>query len=276
LHYGGEEILDTRLFDALDGAHLAYNRRDTPRGVPYAGFRWSQGIGESAVTAIVVDDVLLKLTAHAVNVSAEPVMRSKSAAKLPLGNVYVSPDDGQVEISLGLYIGNIASLSSVLLLLLSYLDEARCCVEGYPASPRIPRLSSILPRSGQDIIPLLIGDGHQPTPIENGAAIELKLQRQLKCRIEVRERPDAWLAVDARYLSAAHIAWGQKELSLLQRLQRWATAGRFVLDDSGELRAEVLTPNLGQPPQEIILWTISQSTAMLQVAAKHLNLGLEK
>lgn len=273
--------MDARLFVALDSAGIAYNKRDSSRGVPYAGFKWCQNptMGESAITAIIEENVL-RLSVYGVNVRAEPAILSKSARPLPLGSVYVSPDDGGVEISLGLYIGDIAELSLVLHLLLDYLDKSRCWLEGRAggrlACPDMPRLSSIPSRNGQDIAPYLIGYRHQPSPIENGAKVTFKLNEQLSLQLEVRERPDAWFVADSRYAPAAQIAWGQPELLLLQKLQRWAAAGRFILEDSGDLRAEVLTPNLGQPPKELIAWTISQSTLMLQVAARHLNIGITK
>ena len=266
--------MDNRLFTAIDSAGIVYTMRITDRGIPYAGFRWRHGLryGESALTAIIEEDVL-RLTAHEVKVDADPAALSNSAKSLPIGNPYVSPDNGQVEIALGLYLCAIESIDSALLPLVNYIDEARRCIEGRSANPNLPHLSSVTPQKGQDIGPLLIGYGHQPTLVNNGAAVEFKLEESLRCRVVVQEGSDPWFVGDACYLPAASISWGQKEWLLLQRLQRWARAGRFVREPSGELRAEVLTPNLGQPRNELIMWTGSQSTALLHVAAKHFNLG---
>jgi flagellar basal body rod protein FlgG len=60
-------------------------------------------------------------------------------------------------------------------------------------------------------------------------------------------------------------------LATLQRLQLWTRAGRFTVDDTGRLAAEVATPALDDSVEALAEWTVAQATLMLQVAMRHLS-----
>jgi hypothetical protein len=266
--------LNDRLFAALERNGIQYARRTSDRGVPYAGFRWVDPPTSSdlSITAILEQDAL-RVTVHNLRFPADPAAVSRTARVLPLGSVYVSPESGQVEMSLPAYVGSAADLSILLMEFLTYAVDACRYLEGRGGRPDVPHVSSAAAEGGRDVASALAELGHHPTLLENGAAIEIGSGGSVVVAAEVRERPDGWFAADGRYVPAAVRIWGDDEYALLQRLQRWTVAGRFLLQDSGELRADVLTPNLGQPPNELLSWTIDQLTVMLQTAAKHLHIA---
>jgi hypothetical protein len=269
---------ESEIFNVLDDLGLAYDRRTSARGVPYAGFRLvgtpdSAGAAArsgAAVTAIVEHGVF-RLTSHGIDTAASAIEIVRAGARLPLGAAYRSPDDGSAELSVAVFIGEATLSSAIVSRLLDYLVVASAALSKGDAPPARPTLADA-DRSAADIRAALSELGHQLTPEGDGYRMAVPLGEALACSIVVRADAAGWISASANYVPEQQLPPGEDAMRTLQKLQRWAAAGRFVLDETTRLRADVATPLLGYAASRSILWTVSQSVAMLQTAARHLGL----
>lgn len=137
--------------------------------------------------------------------------------------------------------------------------RARQAVEGEGPVPDRPKLRAGPAGSGGVVRAALEAHGHRLEPTPQGGG--------LRCALEVAESEDGWLVATAHYVPEKLPAHGQEPV--FHRLQRWTTGGRFLLGPAREVRVDVPTPHLGQPPEPLVVWAASQATAMLQVAGRH-------
>jgi hypothetical protein len=116
--------------------------------------------------------------------------------------------------------------------------------------------------------------GHHLAPVDGGVRMEVPLVPGLRCAIVLHDERNGWIVASATYLPEQHLVADEKTLGELQKLQRWAAAGRFVVDEALTVRANVPTPALGATHVRSVVWTVSQCVALLQTAAGHLRLPL--
>lgn len=268
---GGAEdgVEDGEIFKVLDELDLAYERRTSTRGVPYAGLRLT-GVADVAVT-VIAEHKVLRLTAHAIDTPLGALDIVKASARLPLGAAFRSPDDGTAQFSVGVWIGDAPLASDLLSRLLSYLLAATDALRRGTAAPPLPYVGDVTARSVVDFDAALGPYGHRLTKARDGAALRVSLAPDLDCAIVLREPADGWVSASATYVPPQSVVMTEASIAEMQRLQRWATAGRFVFDDSLTLGADVMTPLVGRTPAPAIVWTTSQSVALLQAAARFLG-----
>jgi len=257
-----------RLFNALDGACIEYTVMHTSRGVPYAGFFWSTDNDTGTDISALIEENVLRLTAHQINMPAVPKTVLIRANALPLGAVYISPDRGVVELSIGLFVGDCYFGTEQLLILLNYLDSSRRFLESSNHILTKPQLKKTENLKGKDIAKVLAQYGHQSKNIEGGVEVDIKLTEEQVCRINIIEDENGWITALAHYVPSHNIINDYDDMLLFQRLQNWATSGRFKLNNN-ELFVEVCTPLLGCSRDKLITWTTSQSVILLQTAAQH-------
>lgn len=266
-----KRLISNPLFEALDAAHVSYCVRESARGVPYAGFSWlvDPSHEELHLTAIFEQQVL-RITAHDL---PEPLNKEDSvlrSGKLSMGALYQSPETGCFELSIAFYVADLAVTATQIFILLAYMDSACNALNQSCESPLPrPHLFAAPDSGGRDIAPCLQALGHKTSVIKRGAKFDLRLNNGLLCQVQLWEALDNWFCARIQYLPEIKIEFDQQQWDLFQRLQRWTSAGRFMLTPSSELMAEVFTPRLGQGNQALIRWTASQAAGMLGVAAEH-------
>ncbi|GAB3416720.1 hypothetical protein [Flindersiella endophytica] len=248
------------LFDVLDELGLAYATRTTPRGVPYAAFRTSDGETAPLNLSVLSENETLRLTAH----DSVPLALSfddllEVNRRLPLARAYLSPEDGSVEIALSCYLGTGALAADQLGFLLGHLRESRAVVSKRSASAGgLP----LIGRAGLDVAAEL-------PSFDADLGID-----QLRYHLTTSLDDAGWIVVRAGYLPVRLVPFAREALATVQRLQVWTVAGRYTVGPGGELSAEVATPLLsGQQAGEAIAWSARQAELMLHVAARHLGLG---
>ena len=264
---------DAEIFDILDALELEYARRTSTRGVPYAGFRMigEPGIADASITAIAEQGVL-RLTSHTIDTPLSALDIVRAGSRLPLGAAYRSPDDGGAALSVGVWIGDAQLPGALLSRLLRYAMHASTALRQQLAGPALPDLSDASTATAVDIAAALGAHGHRLTRDGDAWCLQLPLSPQLSCAISLRHLDAGWLSATASYVPDRQLPPGEPALIELQKLQRWATAGRFTLDDTQTLRAAVLTPMVGHDTARAIVWTTSQSVMLLQTAARFLEL----
>lgn len=257
------------IFNVLHELGFEYARRLSARGVPYAAFRivGVPGTAETGVTAIGEHGVF-RLTSHRIDTAADALALVRIGARFPLGAAYRSPADGSAELSVSVFVGDAALTREIVSPLLDYLVEASAALGTGGAAPRRPVMTDETAVPAVDIRAALATYGHQLTPQGHGFRMAVPLSPHLGCSIVLRDEADAWLSASASYVPEQRLPAGEPALGELQKLQRWTAAGRFVLDDTLLLRAEVMTPFLGQVTAAAVVWTASQCAAMLQTAAR--------
>ena len=257
------------IFKALDALGLEFARRVSRRGTPYAAFRFVQDSGDAAITALAEHDVL-RLTSHGIDTSFDALEIVRAGARLPLGAAYRSAGDGSAELSVGLFMGEAVLSKAILSPLLQYLVRATRALQTDDASVLRPAIGDVTQPSQIDIRGALQRFGHQVTEDAAGFRITLPLTPTAQGSIALSE--DAGLIVGrASYVPDRQLPQNPDAVQTVQRLQEWTAAGRFRLDDTLTLSAEVMTPLLGDAPEHRLVWTASQCAAMLQTAARHLE-----
>jgi len=265
--------MDDRLALGLEENGVVYAVRASSRGVPYAGFRWSDSPDsfESAVTAI-LEEENLRLTFHKLVAPGDLKAVALLNRSLPLGGVYRAPETDEVELSLAIHVAGASDITGLMRALLAY-GQAVCrwlAQRGeVPAPPALGVADCAAP--GRMTANALREIGLNPTPAATGATASVTGPPRFSVRLSY-ESPTACFHAEGRYDPPALLGWGPNELALFHRLQRWTVGGRYVLERDGEIRADVWTPHLGEaaPAAE---WTAAQAIVMMQTAAKHLGIS---
>jgi hypothetical protein len=263
----------SELFSRLRELGLTYESRTSTRGVPYAAFRMIGGAGlvEAAVTAMTENGVL-RLTSHRIDTPANALEIVQTAARLPLGAAYRSPEDGSAELSVAVFVGDVPLSGSVVARLLDYLVQASTALATGATWLHRPNVGNGAASANHDVRAALAPLGHQLTLEPEGLRMDVALAPGLAGSIVLREDTDCWISAAASFVPEQRLPAGEQALRDLQKLQRWTAAGRLVLDETLVLRAEVSTPLLSHTTARPIVWTASQSAALLQTAARHLGL----
>lgn len=261
------------LFGVLNALGLSYERRTSERGSPYAAFRLvgapgARGIGLTAL----LENKVLRLTCHDIDTPLDALALVRAGARLPLGAAYRAPEDGDAELSIGVFVGGSPPSTEFVSGLLDYAVHATAALASDGPVPERPRVTAIRVRP-DEIRAALAEYGHQVT-IEDGAVrLEVPLSSDLRCAFVIGDAGDGWIVGSAAYLPDQRLASLEQVTVELQKLQRWATAGRFVVDPAMMLRASVPTPLVGAEYAQSIVWTASQCAALLGTAARHLRLS---
>lgn len=267
------------IFEALDALGLHYDRRQSERGVPYAGFRLVRPTGKSTSVTMIAEQGVCRLTAHGLapaGAGPDPRAAVRAGARLPLGAAYRSPDDGTLELAVGFWLGEGGDLApldpAVAGRMLDYLTDASLALSGAGAVPVRPAFTT--PPAGNDALrEQLHSLGHAVDRSGDFTRFRVTFADGATGDIGLRETPDGWAEAVAGLMPAVRLSSGPSDDKTLQRLQRWTTAGRFVLaDDRDTLRAQVHTPYLGAALPSL-LWSASQAAAMLAAVHRHLGPG---
>jgi hypothetical protein len=231
------------VFDALDELGLRFEPRTTARGVPYAGLRMLAPGGPVPLTIISIDDAL-RITAHAApRASREPLRRLTE--RMPLARAYA--EEGGTDVALGVYAGDPPLPAGLLRQLIEHTIDSFLAVRDDAPAPKLP----VIPGLRAPVV---------AEPATDGV--------RLKSRIK-----DGWLIVDGSAESPLATVPGDDD-DILDRLQRWTVAGRFLLGADGMLSAQVATPLLTADIDGRIAWTFDQARVMLQTAYRHLRGGV--
>ncbi len=267
-------MVDNDIFEVLNKLGLSYDRRISPRGSPYAGFQLVGAPGASEVrVTVVLENNVLRLTSHGINTSADALAIIRAGARLPLGAAYRAPEDGSAELSMALFVGEVQPSIKLVSGLLDYTAQATAALSSDGLTPHRPPLTDdSVPRA--DFRVALAEYGHHLTPVDGGVRMEVPLVQGLLCAIVLSGESDGWIVASASYLPEQHLVADEQTLGELQKLQRWAATGRFVVDEALTVRANVPTPLLGTTHARSVVWTVSQCAALLQTAAGHLRLPL--
>jgi len=259
------------LFSVLSALGLSYDKRTTARGRPYAGFQLvgAPGSVDVRLTALLEDNVL-HLTSHGIATSATELEIVTVGAALPLGAAYRSPEGGDAELSIGVFVGDVPPTAELASALLEYAVRATAALASGGPTPQRPRYRGSHLASG-DIEAALGRYGHHPTAVDGGITLQIPLSPELSCAIVIGDGGDGWIVATASYAPEQVFVANPQSVADLQKLQRWATAGRFLLDSSRLLGANVSTPLVAEA-ERCVVWTTSQCVALLQTAARHLHL----
>ena len=265
------------IFEALDALGLQYDRRQSDRGVPYAGFRLVRPTGESTSVTMIAEQGVCRLTSHGLAPAGRgPSAREavRAGARLPLGAAYRSPDDGTLELAVGFWLGEGGELASmepaVVGRMLDYLANASLALSGAGAVPVRPAFSPA-PAGIEALREHLQSLGHVVDRSGSFTRFRVTFSDGATGDIGLRETSDGWAEAVAGLVPAVGLSSDPRDEETLQRLQRWTTAGRFVLaDDQDTLRAEVHTPYLANALPSL-MWSASQAAAMLAAAHRHLG-----
>ncbi len=263
---------DHGIFGALHDLGIVYDLRRSKRDVPYAGFRL---VGNSpapdvAVTAFVEEGVL-RLTSHDIATPTPELELVRDGARLPVGAAYRAPEDGTAHFAVGVWIGAGALSPVMMSRLLAYLVDATGAIANVGPAPALVPVRDLAAPGAIDVPAALAQHGHRLTPEDDGFRMALALSATSACSIVLREVPGGWLSASATFAPERRLTGDQASTRELQLLQRWATAGRFVIGDDFQLRAQVMTPIL-DPSAGTVVWTTSQSVVLLQAAARHMHL----
>jgi hypothetical protein len=156
--------------------------------------------------------------------------------------------------------------------LLDYAVQATVALaSGGPVPERPPVRANRV--QADDIRAALAEYRHQLTSEDGVVRLEVSLSSDLRCACVFRDAGDGWIVASARYLPDLRLVSPEQVPVELQKLQRWAAAGRFVTGVALMLRANVPTPLLGTGYARSIVWTGSQCAALLETAARHLRLS---
>ncbi len=259
-------VTEPAVFRALNDLGLLYSRRESPRGIPYAGFRLLDGRGQALSLTLLIEEGVARLTVHRVACTGSAWELLQAAARLPLGALYCAPEDGSTELSLTLRLGNAPLRSELLESLFAYTTGALAALLG-GSTPALPRLTRRGP--ADDAWAKLASLGHklQPQGTDGAFGMTLDLGHDSHADLTLCSRADGWLEVSACRTPPCSIAGAAGEV-VLHRLQRWARCGRFVPAGEGPARligAHVAVPDLGEAA-ESMQWACSQAVAMLQVS----------
>jgi hypothetical protein len=265
-------VSETGIFDVLNQLGLSYDRRTSARGVPYAGFQLigSPESGDVRVTVLLEHDVL-RVTSHDIASPTDAAAMIEAGAALPLGAAYRSPEDGAAELSIAVFVGDGAQPGRDLVSgLLDYAVAATGALSHGAPPPRRPRLPGRV--SVEEMRAALAAYGHPVSAVNGGVRLEVPLPDGLRCGIAFHDEGDGWVAASAGYVPERRVPRDEHTVGALQQLQRWAAAGRFVLDRASALRVHVPTPLAGGTHTRAVVWTASQCAALLQTAPRHLRL----
>lgn len=259
------------LMPALDELGLAYSVRETPDGVPYAGFGLAGSGGRlRSLTAIEQSDgQVLRLTAHGL---AEQSLQDLMTVtrRLPVGRALRSPDTGEVEFAMSCYVGEEGLSSSHLGTLLGYVESALHAIDGSPP----PSWPVIEGETDLTLVDLTAPAARRGPPVVHEESVDVDFVMDgSSCHLSAGVRPGGWMVVLATWDGVPPESRSADEWDTLQRLQNWTTAGRYLVLDDGALVVEVGTPALRGDVTRCTDWSMSQATLMLQVAARHLLSG---
>jgi hypothetical protein len=267
------------IFAALDALGLQYDTRQSERGVPYAGFRLIRPSGEATSVTMIVEQGVCRLTAHGIAPAGRgPDAREavRAGARLPLGAAYRSPDDGTLELAVGFWLGEGGEFArlepSIAGQMLDYLADATRALVGAGAAPVRPAFSQ--PAAGVAALRKHLQSlGHVVDCSGDFTRFRVTFSDGAAGDVGLRETSDGWAEAVAGLVPAVGLGSDPRREETLQRLQRWTTAGRFVIaGDGNTLRAEVHTPYLGSALPSLT-WSASQAAAMLWAAHRHLGAG---
>jgi hypothetical protein len=236
-------------FAILEELGLRYAVRQTPRGERYAGLRLATPSGRWLALTLIASLGTFRVTAHEIAADPGPASVAALNRALPMARCYVA-NPGTIDLVIGLYTGAEVLSGDQLGGLLSHLDQSVTATLGGLADLTLPVMG------------------------EPGAARDVDLTAAAAGRVTTRLRPEGWLEVRAAPEPDIVVA-DATAFATLDRLQNWATAGKYLLTEAGSLRIAVLTPLLGQvsgqDPADPIGWSIDQATLMYQVARRHLR-----
>lgn len=250
----------TWVLDALDRLRLRYEQRTSARGTPYAGLVLRGPGGGSSSLTVLAEDGTLRVTAHDVLV---PVERSWRAAgrrspaaggspgtaaatrTLPLARAYRT-SEGTVEVALGCFVGAAPLAPEELDRLLQHTTaSARCVRDGGPP-PGLPPF---------------------PAPAASGSLPDVDAPW---CRVGLVVEPGGWVTATASGVPALTTTDHPDGATVLDRLQLWTRAGRYVARPDGTVDVEVRTPVRDDDLGGRVEWTRAQATLMVDVARRHL------
>ena len=260
------------LLSALDHAGIKYSTRTSPRGIDYAGFIWSTQDGDSTQLTAILEEGVARFTAHTMRVNLAPLTLHDRARKLPLGAAYFSPDDGHAELSVGLFINDRLLNPEQVVAIIDYINCAQRYLEGGTDCCQLPLLFGEEFNRGADIVDLLSLLGHAPIASENGTDVEIKLSEELRYQSNIIDLGNGWIQATSHCNAFRKIQFDEDKLLLVQKLQRWAASGRFVIHSDGQLSVEVSTPCFEENRDTQITWTLSQAVLLLRTAAEHYHL----
>jgi hypothetical protein len=271
---GGPPSAGGWLFAALDELGLSYSSRLTPQGAPYAGLQLAVEETPLVPVTVTAENGTLRLTAHDLRPRLPMEQMLVVNRRLPLARTYQSPDDGSAELALSIYIGSSQLSADQMGVLFGHLLESHLVATGQVGSaisrPALPGTAVV---RAEHLAAAIIRRGHGSERSGQEIAIETDLG-ETELRYQLRSWVDnaGWILAAADYLPGQALPTRPQGLATLQRLQLWTRAGRYTVDDHGQLGAEVATPALSEPVEALAEWTFAQATLMLQVAARHLSL----
>jgi hypothetical protein len=91
------------------------------------------------------------------------------------------------------------------------------------------------------------------------------------CRATVAVEPNGWIVAEAALVPDLDLTARADAAAVLDRMQEWTRAGKYVVTPAGQVRVEVRTPVLDEDFTGRVAWTTSQATLMLQVGARQLS-----
>lgn len=260
------------LLSALDNAGIEYSSCKTLRGVDYARFIWSTNDSDTTQLTAIYEEGVARLTAHSINVSPQSIPLLDRAKDLPLGAVYISPEENLVELSVGLFIDNRILSSEQIIAIINYVDCARRYLEGYFDSCHFPQLLRDKISCDSDIFNVLKDLGHEPVSVKNGVDVGIKILGYLTYQSEIIDLNNGWIRATTYCSAFRQLRFDDEELLLMHKLQRWATSGRFIISNDGDIVTEVCTPYFDVNHDKLVTWTTSQSVLLLRTAAEHYKL----
>lgn len=256
-------------FAVLDDLGLSYSTRTTGAGLPYAGFQLADEVTPPVALTLIAEEATLRLTAHnlAPNQPAEQLLPINR--RLSLARAFRQPADGTTEVALSLFLGSSQLSPDQMGVLIGHLIDSCRVVTGQPALPLDrPILPATAEVRAEQLIAAIARRGSQLSRNGRGVTVETDLGGSgQKCHLTGRAGT-GWVLATAQLLASPPLP---AALATLQRLQLWTRAGRYTVDDTGRLGAEVATPALNDSVEELAEWTVAQATLMLQVAVHHLG-----
>lgn len=258
------------VFAALDQARFTYSVRHTPAGLPYAGFRWAApGVPELSVTAIAQDGVV-RLTVHDLPFprSLPALELSDRMRRIPIVRIFRDPDAGAVDLTLTVDVADAGLEGGQLIELLQYMAEARAAALGKGAPGALPALGS---GEAPGPLPAILAQiGIDAAPGERRAGFEVPLPgMDVRARVLVADPGGGWLSASGGLSAPVPLVLRPDQMSLLDRLQNWAPAGRFLISATREITAEVASPLLGRPPAPVLRRSLDRLLQLLGTARLH-------